>query len=74
MVAREHWDRGIALYDPERHRPHAFVYGQDPGEFCLANAALALWLLGYPDQALKRSDEAVALAHKIAHPSAWLSP
>jgi predicted ATPase/DNA-binding IscR family transcriptional regulator len=67
-VAREHWDKGIALYDPERHRSLAFVYGQDPGVVCLARVAVALWYLGYPDQALKRSDEALALARKIAHP------
>jgi tetratricopeptide (TPR) repeat protein len=67
-VAREHWDKGIALYDPERHRSHAFVYGHDPGVVCLAWAALGLWHLGYPDQALKRSDEAIALARKVAHP------
>jgi predicted ATPase len=67
-VAREHLDQGIALYDPERHRSHAFVYGQDPGVLCLAYAALTLWLLGYPDQALKRRDEALALANRIAHP------
>jgi class 3 adenylate cyclase/tetratricopeptide (TPR) repeat protein/DNA-binding IscR family transcriptional regulator len=67
-VAREHCDQGIALYDPERHRSHTFVYGQDPGVLCLAWAARTLWFLGYPDQALKRSDEALALAQKIAHP------
>ena len=29
---------------------------------------MTLWLLGYPDQALKRSQEAVALAQKLSHP------
>jgi predicted ATPase len=81
-VAREHWDKGIALYDPERHRSHAFVYVRDPGVASLALAAIALWLLGRPDKALKRTDEALALARKIAHPfslaialffAAWLS-
>jgi predicted ATPase len=67
-VAREHLDQGIALYDPERHRSHAFLYGQDPGVVCLAWAAVALWHLGYPDQASKRSDEAIVLARKVAHP------
>jgi predicted ATPase len=67
-VAREHWDRAIVLYDPERHRSLAFVYATDPGVVGLAWAAAALWDLGYPDQALKRSDEALALARKIAHP------
>ena len=67
-VAREHLDKGIALYAPERHRSDAFVYGRDPGVASLGTAAVALWHLGYPDQALKRSDEAIALARKIAHP------
>src|SRR5262249_50092460 len=55
-------------YDPERYRSHAFVYAQYPGVVCLGGAALALWLLGHPDQALKRSDEALAVARKIVHP------
>src|SRR5262249_50018742 len=67
-VAREHLDKGIALYAPERHRSDAFVYGRDPGVASLGTAAAALWHLGYPDQALKRSDEAIALARAIAHP------
>ena len=29
---------------------------------------LTLWHLGYPDQALKRSNEAVALAQGLSHP------
>jgi predicted ATPase len=31
-------------------------------------AAFALWHLGYPDQALKRSQAAVSLAQEVAHP------
>src|SRR5262249_23462424 len=31
-------------------------------------ASLALWLLGYPVQALQRSNEALALAQELAHP------
>ena len=30
--------------------------------------ALALWLLGYPDQALKRVQEALTLAQELSHP------
>ena len=29
---------------------------------------MALWLLGYPDQALQRSHEALTLAQELAHP------
>ena len=67
-IARKHLDQAIALYDSEGHRSHAFVYGTDPGVMCLTYAAVTLWHLGYPDQALKRKDEAVALARKVAHP------
>ena len=66
--AREHTERGIALYDPQQHRSHALLYQLDPGVVCLAIAAWALWLLGYPDQACKRIHAALALAREISHP------
>jgi serine/threonine protein kinase/predicted ATPase len=68
-ATREHMEQGIALYDPERHQGHTFLYGQDPGVSCLAFGAVALWLLGYPDQAVGRSREAVALGGKLGQPS-----
>jgi predicted ATPase len=67
-AAQAHLAQGIALYDPQQHRSHAVRYGQDPGMFCRAYAALTLWCLGYPDQALQRSHEAVTLARELAHP------
>jgi predicted ATPase len=36
--------------------------------WCLAYAALTLWCLGYPAQAVGRSQEALALARALAHP------
>jgi predicted ATPase len=68
VSAREHAERGIALYDLQQHRSHAFLYGLDPGMICLSIAAWALWVLGYPDQALKRSHEALTLARELSHP------
>jgi predicted ATPase len=64
--ASAHLARGIALYDSPQHQP--LYGGTDPGVFCLSYAALALWPLGYPDQALQRSREAITLAHKLSHP------
>jgi class 3 adenylate cyclase/predicted ATPase len=66
--ARTHAEQGMALYDPQQHHAHAFLYGQDPGMTCRANAALALWELGYPDQALARSHEALTIAQERSHP------
>jgi adenylate cyclase len=66
--ALAHLEQGIALYDPQQHRAHAFLYGQDPGMGCLVYAALVLWVLGYPDQALRRSHEALTLVQGLSHP------
>ena len=66
--AHEHCERGMALYDFEQHHSLAFIYGVDGGVPCLPIGAWALWYLGYPEQALKRSQAAVALARRVAHP------
>ena len=42
-----------------------------PGVVCRVYAAVTLWLLGYPDQALQRSHEALTLAGSSRTPSAW---
>ena len=68
-ATREHMEQGVALYDPKRHSSHTYLYGQDPRVGSLAFGAVALWLLGYPDQAVHRSREAVALARESGQPS-----
>jgi predicted ATPase/class 3 adenylate cyclase len=68
-AARMHQEQGLRLYDPLRHRTHAALYsGHDPGVCCRYRAAPALWLLGYPDQAVASSQAALALAQQLAHP------
>ncbi|MGE4091783.1 MAG: adenylate/guanylate cyclase domain-containing protein [Candidatus Binatia bacterium] len=66
--ARTHEEAAITLYDPQQHHSLASLYGQDPGVVSLSYAAWISWFLGYPDQALKRSQEALTLAQKLAHP------
>src|SRR5262249_57955484 len=68
-ATREHSEQGVALYDPERHGSHAHLYGQDPKTTCLAFGAVALWLLGYPQQARERGRLAVALGEKMGRPT-----
>ncbi|MBI3244917.1 MAG: AAA family ATPase [Deltaproteobacteria bacterium] len=72
-TARAHLELGIALYDPEQHRSHAFLYGQEPGVVSCIYASHTLWFLGYPDQALQKIHEALTLAEEAAHPfsQAW---
>jgi len=67
-AAREHLERGVALDDADRDRPHLARTGEDSGVACLAALALVLWHQGLPEQACRRSDEAIALAREIGHP------
>jgi serine/threonine protein kinase/tetratricopeptide (TPR) repeat protein len=58
-------DRGIAL---DSRADQTTPYDQNATIGCLAVASLALWALGFPDQALERSRQAVALARRLAQP------
>jgi predicted ATPase/class 3 adenylate cyclase len=68
-TARAALEHAIALYDPDRHGHLAFQYGRDPGEGALDLLAIVLWVMGYPDQALERSAQALALAQRLKHPT-----
>jgi predicted ATPase len=69
LSAKEHFDFAISMYDPERHRALAFGFiGLDILVNCLSYSTNALWYLGYPDQALKRGNEALAVARGLSHP------
>jgi predicted ATPase len=66
--AHTHFAQGIALYDPQQHHVAVLLYGEDAGVVCHNTTAWTLWSLGYTDQGLARSQEAVTLAQQIAHP------
>ena len=68
VSARSHMEQGVALYDREKHRHHAFLYGgHDPAVCCAFHSAEVLWLLGYPDQALRKSHDSLELARELSH-------
>ena len=67
-AARQYLEEVIARYTPDQSRAPAFRMGQDLGVSCRLHAAWSLWLLGYPDQALARVHDALALAHELSHP------
>lgn len=69
--AQEQLKQSLALYDPQQHRSYSLRDGQDFGVIALSFSSLILWLLGYPDQALKKSHEALALARKL-HPFSFV--
>jgi tetratricopeptide (TPR) repeat protein len=58
-------ERGIAL---DTRADQTTPYDQSATIGCLAVASLALWALGFPDRALDRSRQAVALARRLAQP------
>jgi len=67
VPALKHLDHVIVHHDPAS--PGATAFGQDPKVVCLSQAAWALWIHGYPEQARKRNEEAIALAKRLSHPS-----
>ena len=67
-AARQHLEAGIARYTPDQRRAPVFRIGHDLGVGCRANAARTLWLLGYPEQALARLHDTLALADELSHP------
>jgi predicted ATPase len=66
--ARTHLEHGLALYDTGQATGQGTRAIQDTHVTCWSVFALALWNLGYPDQARQRSGEAQTLAHALSHP------
>ncbi len=67
-ACREHNEKGLALYDRKLHGHLVLKYGQDPGIWCGGQLAWCLWFLGFPDQAVRRGNDAVQLALEVNHP------
>ena len=64
----QHAERGIEIYESGDFTEHAPIYGgHDPAVCGQGEAALSLWLMGYPDQALARMDKAFAVAERLSH-------
>jgi adenylate cyclase len=68
-AARTHFQQVISFYEPqEHHQSLVSLQGLDAGVSALSFDACCLWALGYPEQALQRSEEALALACELGHP------
>jgi len=70
VLARTHLEQGLSLYNSQHHDSLALLPGfpGDLGVFCLCFVSHTLWHLGYPEQALKRIQDALTLAQNLAHP------
>ena len=65
--AQHHAEYVIAAHHPQDHYPLIETYGIDVGVAARSFMSLALWQLGYPDQALQHGQTAVSLAQQSAH-------
>lgn len=68
LDALGHLEHVVSFYEPQQHhRSFVDLRGVDAGLSALAYLACCLWCLGYPEQARKRIQEALELAHEIGH-------
>jgi predicted ATPase len=64
----KHIDNGLALYDPDRHCQHAFLYmGHDPGVCAHCVGSLAMSALGFPSRASSHAEAGLTLARRLRH-------
>ncbi|MGO9263480.1 MAG: AAA family ATPase [Candidatus Binataceae bacterium] len=68
-LARQHQEEAISLYNPERDRLLALRLGTDTKQGALSYAGWTLWHLGYPDQAIEKGRQALAMAQALSHPN-----
>ncbi|UVO26987.1 AAA family ATPase [Bradyrhizobium arachidis] len=72
-ACRAHLEAGVALYRPDAHRAHKFLYGSHDAAVCNRyTAAAVLWPLGFPEQALAMVREAVSMARELSHPFSFV--
>jgi predicted ATPase len=60
-------EQGISMYDAQQGRLRALRVGLDHGVSSLSLLAFTLWQLGYPEQALSKNRDALALAQESSH-------
>jgi class 3 adenylate cyclase/predicted ATPase len=61
-MAHTHVQQSVTLHDAEPLDGETFLHGRDPGIHGRSILALILWYLGYPDQAIEQSQEALIRA------------
>ena len=66
--SQSHLEEALAVYDPMSHRSLGHQVGFYPHVSAQAYLGNVLSCLGYPDQALARSREAITEARRLAHP------
>jgi len=65
--SRQQADLALALYDPNSADEWIQMTGQDLRSFVEEYACQVIWIMGYPDQAARLSDECVVRARAAGH-------
>jgi predicted ATPase len=65
--SRSHLEEALALYNPISHRSLVHQTGTHPQNNAQSLLGSVLFCLGFPDQALARSNAAIAEARRVAH-------
>jgi tetratricopeptide (TPR) repeat protein len=65
--SRAHADRALALYDPGRAEKWIQMTGHDLRTFVEVYTCQLIWIMGYPEQARKMSDESARHARGNGH-------
>ena len=68
LWSRTHLEQGIALNTPASPSRQAFQYLGHSRAMSFAYLGRTLWILGYPDQALRFSEDGLSLAQTLAIP------
>jgi hypothetical protein len=68
-LGRQHYDRGLSMYDPAVHRAFATRFTCDIRVAILFFRSWTLWLLGYPDAALADVAHVLNEVHEIGQAS-----
>jgi len=66
-LAHSHFERALPLYNPLNHRHLALRHGMEPGAALAGYSAFPLWMMGFPDQARLRSQQAMEIARQRSH-------
>jgi class 3 adenylate cyclase/tetratricopeptide (TPR) repeat protein len=69
-AARQELEEAFSLYDADAQRANPLALQIDPGVNALFHLSWTLWILGYPDQAVAASNNAIQAARRLAQPFA----
>jgi tetratricopeptide (TPR) repeat protein len=61
-------EEALVRYQPADSALHIRLFSQDPRVICVSRLAYVVWCLGYPEQALALSEQALAYGRACGHP------